>query len=74
MVTPIGALGLLLGKIAPYAAIGFVDFLFALEILRGIVLRGAGIGELWRSVAAMLGLTVALLVAATLRFARRTIS
>ena len=30
MVTPIGVLGLMLGKIAPYAAIGFVDFLLAL--------------------------------------------
>ena len=30
MVTPIGALGLMLGKIAPSAVIGFVDFLLAL--------------------------------------------
>ena len=158
MVTPIGVLGLMLGKIAPYAAIGFVDFLLALfamnvifrvpiagslplllvlaigflaaalglgllvstfartqvqamlgvlaltlpsillsgffferplmppvmqwvgyaipltyflEILRGIVLRGATLDELWQPVAAMLVLTAVLLVAASVRFARR---
>jgi ABC-2 type transport system permease protein len=161
MVTPIGALGLMLGKIAPYAIIGFVDFLLALfamnaifrvpiagsiplllvlavgflaaalgmgllvstvaetqvqamlgvfaltlpsillsgffferslmppvmdwlgyaipltyflEILRGIVLRGASLEELWQPVAAMLALASLLLVAASVRFARRATS
>jgi ABC-type multidrug transport system permease subunit len=158
MVTPIGSLGLMLGKIAPYAAIGFVDFLlvllamdvvfrvpivgsvplllilsigflaaalgmgllvstfartqvqamlgvlaftlpsillsgffferslmppvmawlgyaipltYFLEILRGIVLRGAGLRDLWPDVIAMLALAALLLVGASFRFARR---
>jgi ABC-2 type transport system permease protein len=161
MVTPIGALGLMLGKITPYAIIGFLDFLLALfamnaifrvpvagsiplllilaagflaaalgmgllvstvaetqvqamlgvfaltlpsillsgffferplmppvmqwlgfaipltyflEILRGIVLRGAGLDELWQPVVAMLALATILLAAASIRFARRATS
>ena len=161
MLTPIGSLGLMLGKIAPYAIIGFVDFLLALfamnvvfrvpiagsvvlllvlaawflaaalglgllvstiaetqvqavlgvlaltlpsillsgffferalmppvmqwvgyalpltyflEILRGIVLRGADLGELWASVLPMLGLAALLLVGASIRFAQRATS
>lgn len=159
LVTPIGSTGLMLGKIVPYAAIGFVDFLgvfaamilvfkvpiagdvgllfalaigflfaalglgllvssvartqlqamlmtmgimlpsillsgffferdampyvmqligylipltYFLEILRGIILRGAGLADLWPSVTAMLGLGVFLLVVASVRFARTT--
>jgi ABC-2 type transport system permease protein len=159
MVTPIGALGLLLGKLTPYAVIGFVDFLLALfamnvifgvpiagsvplllvlgmaflaaalglgllvstfaqtqvqamlgvlaltlpsillsgffferslmppvmqwlgyaipltyflEIVRAIVLRGAGAQDIQGPIVAMLALTIALLVAASVRFARRT--
>jgi ABC transporter DrrB family efflux protein len=159
LVTPIGSLGLMLGKIVPYAIIGFVDFLivlaamrwvfdvpiagniwlllvlasgfllaalglgllvssaaetqvqamlgvfaltlpsillsgffferslmppimqwigyvlpltYFLEILRGIILRGAGMAELWPSVAAMLALATVLLIASSIRFARRT--
>ena len=159
LVTPIGSTGLMLGKIVPYAAIGFVDFLgvfaamilvfkvpiagdaglllvlaiaflltalglgllvssiarsqlqamlmtmgimlpsillsgffferdampfvmqlvgyaipltYFLEILRGIILRGAGIAELWPSVTAMLGLGAFLLIVASVRFARTT--
>ena len=159
LVTPIGSTGLMLGKIVPYAAIGFIDFLgvfaamlfvfkvpiagsaalllvlaagfllaalgvgllvssvartqlqamlmamgimlpsillsgffferdampyvmqligyalpltYFLEILRGIILRGAGIAELWPSVAAMLGLGLFLVVVASVRFARTT--
>lgn len=34
MVTPIGALGLMLGKITPYAIIGFVDMLLVLAAMR----------------------------------------
>jgi len=157
LVTPIGVMGLMLGKIAPYAVIGFLDFLlvlgamrwifdvpiagnaylllvlaaafmiaalglgllvssvaktqvqamlgafgltlpsillsgffferslmppvmqwlgdvipltYFLEILRGIILRGAGFAELWPQVAAMLGLATVLIVVASIRFAR----
>ncbi|HVA37681.1 MAG TPA: ABC transporter permease [Candidatus Dormibacteraeota bacterium] len=159
LVTPIGPLGLMLGKIVPYACIGFVDFLFVLgamrwifgvpiagslplllvlgagflmaalglglwvsavartqvqamlmtfaltmpsillsgffferdlmppvmqwvgylipltyflEILRGIVLRGAGISALWPSVTAMMALGTGLVIFASIRFARST--
>ncbi|HEY7981236.1 MAG TPA: ABC transporter permease [Candidatus Eremiobacteraceae bacterium] len=159
LVTPIGTTGLMLGKIAPYAVIGFVDFLavlgamrfifnvpiagsvwlllllamgfliaslglgllissvartqaqamlmafgvmlpsillsgffferdamplvmqwigyaipltYFLEILRGIVLRGETMSSLWPSVTAMLALGTALLVVASVRFAKST--
>ncbi|MDQ2664002.1 MAG: ABC transporter permease [Candidatus Eremiobacteraeota bacterium] len=159
LVTPIGALGLMLGKITPYAVIGFLDFLlvlggmrfvfdvpiagnlallltlslgfllaalglgllvssvaqtqvqamlgvfaltlpsillsgfffetylmppvmqwlsygipltYFLQIIRGIILRGAGLPELWPSVVSMFALGIALLVLASARFARRT--
>jgi len=159
LVTPIGSTGLLLGKIVPYAAIGFIDFLgvlaamrfvfqvpiagslplllvlgagflivalglgllisslaqtqvqaflmtfavtlpsillsgfiferdlmpsilqwlgyaipltYFLEILRGIILRGAGLPALWPSVLAMLSLGFLLLGIASIRFSRRT--
>ncbi|TAM60519.1 ABC transporter permease [bacterium] len=49
-----------------------IPLTFFLEILRGIILRGAGAGVLWPSVAGMLGLGTLLIVAATLRFARRS--
>ena len=157
MVTPIGALGLMLGKITPYAIIGFVDMLLVLaamrwifdvpivgslvllvtlslgflmaalglgllvssaartqvqamlgvlgltlpslllsgffferslmppvmqwvgylipltyffEILRGIILRGAGLADLWPPIIAMLGLGAFVLLAASIRFTR----
>lgn len=38
MVTPIGALGLMLGKITPYAIIGFVDMLLVLAAMHWIFL------------------------------------
>lgn len=159
LVTPIGSTGLMLGKIVPYAAIGFIDFLgvfaamlyvfkvpiagsallllvlaigfllaalglgllvssvarsqlqamlmtmgimlpsillsgffferdampwimqalgyaipltYFLEILRGIILRGAGLAELWPSVTAMLSLGLFLVIVASVRFARTT--
>lgn len=159
MVTPIGALGLMLGKITPYAVIGFVDMLLVLaamhwifavpiagslallvtlsvgflmaalglgllvssnaktqlqamlgvlgltlpsillsgffferslmppvmqwagyvipltyffEILRGIILRGAGAADLIQPIAAMLALGAAVLLAASVRFTRGT--
>jgi ABC-type multidrug transport system permease subunit len=157
MVTPIGALGLMLGKITPYAIIGVIDMLLVLaamrwifgvpiagslallitlslgfltaalglgllvssaartqvqamlgvlaltlpsvllsgffferslmppvmqwlgwlipltyffEILRGIILRGAGLADLWQPVVAMLTLGAFVLVAASVRFTR----
>lgn len=157
MVTPIGALGLMLGKVTPYAVIGFLDFLlvvsamqlvfhvriagsiallfvlsagfllaalglgllvssaaktqvqamlgvlaltlpsillsgfffelylmppvmqwfsyaipltYFLEILRGIILRGAGLAELWPAVVAMMSLAIVLLIASSIRLAR----
>ena len=157
MVTPIGALGLMLGKITPYAIIGIIDMLLVLaamrwifdvpivgslallivlslgflmaalglgllvssaartqvqamlgvlgltlpslllsgffferslmppvmqwigylipltyffEILRGIILRGAGLADLWPSVIAMLGLGAFVLLGASIRFTR----
>ena len=159
MVTPIGALGLMLGKITPYAIIGFFDMLLVLaamrwifavpiagsvallivlsvgflmaalglgllvssnaktqleamlgvvaltlpslllsgffferslmppvmqwisylipltyffEILRGIILRGAGASDLVQPILAMLGFAAALLIAASIRFTRVT--
>jgi drug efflux transport system permease protein len=159
LVTPIGTTGLMLGKIAPYAVIGFVDFLavlgamrfvfgvpiagsvwlllllaagflvaslglgllissvartqaqamlmsfgvmlpsillsgffferdamplamqwvgyaipltYFLEILRGIVLRGETFSALWPSATAMLALGTALIVIASIRFAKST--
>ncbi|MGH7728028.1 MAG: ABC transporter permease [Vulcanimicrobiaceae bacterium] len=161
MVTPIGALGLMLGKLTPYAIIGFLDMLLVLaamhwifsvpvagsvallivlslgflmaalglgllvssaaqtqiqamlgvfaltlpsillsgffferalmpplmqwigylipltyffEILRGIILRGAGLADLAGPVAAMLALGVVVLLAASVRFARQSTS
>ena len=160
LVTPIGSTGLMLGKIVPYAVIGFVDFLgvfaamqlvfkvpiagsgplllvlaagfliaalglgllvssvartqlqamlmtmgimlpsillsgfffqrdampavmqwigyaipltYFLEILRGIILRGAGLPELWPSVTAMLSMGFLLILVASVRFARSTV-
>lgn len=158
MVTPIGVLGLMLGKIVPYAAIGFVDMLLVLaamhwvfavpiagsvtlllvlsvgflmaalglgllvssaaktqvqamlgvfaltlpsillsgffferslmppllqwvgwlipltwffEILRGIILRGATLSDLWQPIVAMMTLATVVLVAASIRFTHR---
>jgi len=158
MVTPIGALGLMLGKITPYAAIGLIDMLLVLsamrwvfdvpiagnvpllfvlsigflmaalglgllvssvartqvqamlgvfaltlpsillsgffferslmppalqwlgyaipltyffEILRGIILRGAGAADLWVPITAMLALGLLVLIGASIRFTRR---
>jgi ABC-2 type transport system permease protein len=51
-----------------------IPLTYFLEILRGIVLRGAGFDELWQPVAAMLVLATVLLVAASIRFARRAAS
>jgi ABC-type multidrug transport system permease subunit len=49
-----------------------IPLTYFLEILRGIILRGAGLGELWPSVTAMLSLGIFLIVVASVRFARTT--
>ena len=42
-----------------------------LRLVRGIMLRGAGIGELWRDVAALAAFTAVMMAAAILRFRKR---
>ena len=49
-----------------------IPLTYFLEILRGIVLRGAGLPELWPSVAALAVLGVLLLTVASARFSHRT--
>jgi len=49
-----------------------IPLTYFLEILRGIVLRGAGLPALWPSVTAMLLLGFALLGIASFRFSQRT--
>jgi ABC-type multidrug transport system permease subunit len=49
-----------------------IPLTYFLEILRGIVLRGAGLPQLWPSVTAMLGLGLFLIIVASVRFARST--
>jgi ABC-2 type transport system permease protein len=51
-----------------------IPLTFFLEILRGIILRGAGLAELWPQVVAMLALATVLIVAASIRFARSATS
>src|SRR4029077_11976142 len=44
LVTPIGSTGLMLGKIVPYAVIGFIDFLFvfaAMRVVFGVPIAGS---------------------------------
>ncbi|MBV8162908.1 MAG: ABC transporter permease [Candidatus Eremiobacteraeota bacterium] len=48
-----------------------IPLTYFLEILRGIVLRGAGVADLWPSIVAMLALGVFLLTVSSVRFARR---
>ena len=53
--------------------VGYViPLTYFLEILRGIILRGAGIAELWPSVTAMVALGIFLITVASVRFARTT--
>ncbi len=49
-----------------------IPLTYFLEILRGIVLRGAGLAELWPSVTALVVLGVLLLTVASVRFSHRT--
>jgi hypothetical protein len=46
-----------------------IPLTYFLELLRGIVLRGASLEELWQPVAAMLALATLMLVVASVRFA-----
>jgi len=53
--------------------VGYViPLTYFLEILRGIILRGAGLSQLWPSVAAMVALGIFLITVASVRFARTT--
>lgn len=49
-----------------------IPLTYFLEILRGIILRGAGLPQLWPSVTAMLALGLFLIIVASVRFARST--
>lgn len=49
-----------------------IPLTYFLEILRGIILRGAGVAALWPSIAAMVVLGSALIVVSSARFSRRT--
>ena len=50
----------------------FIPLTYFMEILRGIIIRGAGIGELWGWILPMLGYGIAIFVMASIRFARST--
>jgi ABC-type multidrug transport system permease subunit len=50
----------------------FIPLTYYIEVLRGIIIRGAGIAELWPSIVPMLGYGAAIFVLASLRFARST--
>lgn len=57
----------------PMQLFGYViPLTYYIEILRGIIVRGAGIPELWRSMLAMLAYGVATFVLASIRFVRST--
>lgn len=47
-----------------------IPLTYYIEIIRGIVLRGAGIGTLWQPAALMMGYGVAIFIFASLRFER----
>ena len=49
-----------------------IPLTYFLEILRGIILRGAGVAALWPSITAMLVLGAVLITVASARFSRRT--
>jgi ABC-2 type transport system permease protein len=42
-----------------------------LRLIRGVMLRGAGLAELWPEVAALVAFTVVMMAAAILRFRKR---
>jgi len=49
-----------------------IPLTYFLEILRGIILRGAGLDALWPQVIAMTGLGLLLIIASSVRFTRAT--
>ena len=49
-----------------------IPLTYFLEIVRAIVLRGAGVSDIQGAIVALVVLTIALLVGASVRFARRT--
>ncbi|MGA7747686.1 MAG: ABC transporter permease [Candidatus Aquilonibacter sp.] len=57
----------------PMQIFGYViPLTYYIEILRGIIIRGAEIAQLWPSILPMLGYGVAIFVLASVRFARST--
>jgi ABC-2 type transport system permease protein len=50
----------------------FIPLTYYTEILRGVIVRGAGLGELWTLILAMLGYGVAVFVMASYRFVKTT--
>jgi ABC-2 type transport system permease protein len=49
-----------------------IPLTYFLEILRGIILRGAGLDALWPQVVTMCALGLVLIVVSSIRFARTT--
>ncbi len=49
-----------------------IPLTYYIEILRGIVIRGAGVAQLWTSIVPMLLYGLAIFIAASIRFARTT--
>lgn len=50
---------------------GFIPLTYFLEILRGIFLKGIGIGELWKQTLILISFTVILCIATTLSFKKQ---
>jgi ABC-2 type transport system permease protein len=50
----------------------FIPLTYYIDILRGIILRGAGVSDLWRSILLMTGYGAAVFALASIRFARTT--
>jgi ABC-type multidrug transport system permease subunit len=49
-----------------------IPLTYYIEILRGVVIRGAGVAQLWTSIVPMLAYGLAIFIAASIRFARST--
>ena len=57
----------------PMQIFGYViPLTYYIEILRGVIIRGAGVPELWRSILPMIGYGLLIFVLASIRFARST--
>jgi len=50
----------------------FIPLTYYIDILRGIILRGAGVVQLWPSIALMFGYGILVFALASYRFARTT--